>query len=219
LVDIIVLEIFENILVEFIRPNEFLLTLIGYQIITIFAIPNLQTTYILYIVHTYSRRPTFSIAITTTSNKANQITMAQPIQQSRIRSLYRMLLRELPLRPHPGYVHPLSQRITASPASLLTSRSPIHKRIRAHVSPSGSETTAESLARELRVEQMEQRLKEAEQFAQYLKAQRMYTTLLERYNPGMGMDETERIRLTARRVGMNLPVEFETEGTGGGKDR
>jgi ATP synthase assembly factor FMC1 len=42
----------------------------------------------------------------------------------------------------------------------------------------------------------------------------MYVTLIERYNPGMGMSEEERVRLSARRVGMNLPVEFET---GGGK--
>jgi hypothetical protein len=41
--------------------------------------------------------------------------------------------------------------------------------------------------------------------AQYAKAQRMYTELLERYNPGMNLDEEERIRLTARRVGFDLP--------------
>lgn len=29
--------------------------------------------------------------------------------------------------------------------------------------------------------------------------------LLERYNPGMNMDEEERVRLSARRVGLNLP--------------
>jgi len=43
----------------------------------------------------------------------------------------------------------------------------------------------------------------------YLRAQRMYNTLLQRYNPGMGMDEEERVRLSARRVGMNLPIEYE----------
>jgi ATP synthase assembly factor FMC1, mitochondrial len=37
----------------------------------------------------------------------------------------------------------------------------------------------------------------------------MYNTLIARYNPGMGMDEEERVRLSARRVGMNMPVEFE----------
>ncbi len=51
-------------------------------------------------------------------------------------------------------------------------------------------------------------IEQAEQFLQYVKAQRMYATLLERYNPGMNMDEEERVRLTARRVGMDLPDEF-----------
>lgn len=41
-----------------------------------------------------------------------------------------------------------------------------------------------------------------------MKAQRMYATLLERYNPGMNMDEEERVKLTARRVGMELPEEY-----------
>ncbi|KAK7744382.1 hypothetical protein SLS62_010171 [Diatrype stigma] len=49
---------------------------------------------------------------------------------------------------------------------------------------------------------------QADQFVQYLRSQRQYTTLLERYNPGMGMDEEERVRLTAKRVGMDLPIEY-----------
>lgn len=51
---------------------------------------------------------------------------------------------------------------------------------------------------------------EAEQIMQYLRAQRQYVTLLERYNPGANMDEEERVRLTARRVGMELPIEAES---------
>ncbi|OBT77732.1 hypothetical protein VF21_03792 [Pseudogymnoascus sp. 05NY08] len=51
----------------------------------------------------------------------------------------------------------------------------------------------------------------AQQYLQYLKAQRQYATLLERYNPGMNMDEEERVRLTARRVGFELPEEYEAE--------
>jgi ATP synthase assembly factor FMC1 len=49
----------------------------------------------------------------------------------------------------------------------------------------------------------------AQGLAAYLRAQRTYVGLIERYNPGMGMDEEERVRLTARRVGMDLPVEFD----------
>jgi hypothetical protein len=41
----------------------------------------------------------------------------------------------------------------------------------------------------------------------------MYATLLERYNPGMNMEEEERVKLTARRVGMELPVEFDIKTT------
>ncbi|KAJ4306003.1 hypothetical protein N0V88_000794 [Collariella sp. IMI 366227] len=50
---------------------------------------------------------------------------------------------------------------------------------------------------------------QAEQYLAYLRAQRTYVTLIERYNPGMGMDEEERVRLSARRVGMDLPKEYE----------
>ncbi|KAI6084018.1 hypothetical protein F4821DRAFT_179818 [Hypoxylon rubiginosum] len=60
----------------------------------------------------------------------------------------------------------------------------------------------------------DQAVAQADQLLQYLKAQRQYVTLLERYNPGMGMDEEERVRLTARRVGMDLPEEY---GKGGVK--
>jgi len=34
---------------------------------------------------------------------------------------------------------------------------------------------------------------------------------VERYNPGMDMSDEERVRLSARRVGMNLPVEHQKE--------
>lgn len=105
--------------------------------------------------------------------------MATP---TKLRSLYRAFLRELPSRP-------LSEK----------SRSPLQSRIRSTIA-SESKTPIE----------------QAEQFLQYVKAQRMYATLLERYNPGMGMDEEERVRLTARRVGMDLPEEFSYGGSGEG---
>lgn len=49
---------------------------------------------------------------------------------------------------------------------------------------------------------------EAEQLVAYLRSQRLYVSLLERYNPGMDMDEEERVRLSARRVGVNLPTRY-----------
>ncbi|KAG8531016.1 uncharacterized protein KY384_004373 [Bacidia gigantensis] len=55
-----------------------------------------------------------------------------------------------------------------------------------------------------------QQINEMEQFIQYAKAQRTYTTLLEKYNPGMSINEEDKVRLTAKRVGMHLPEEFTT---------
>ena len=74
---------------------------------------------------------------------------------------------------------------------LKTPRSPLHTRLRAAFSEGNAEPAM------------------ADQFAAYLRSQRMYGVLLDRYNPGMNMDEEERVRLTARRVGMDLPQVVE----------
>lgn len=111
------------------------------------------------------------------------------VQASQARSLYRRLLRELPAR---------------SP-SILANPSPIQQHIRSDFAePPASDGTAASQS-----ESPQRRLEEAEQYVYYLKAQRMYTTLLERYNPGMNMNEEDRVRMTARRVGMDVPIEFQ----------
>lgn len=101
----------------------------------------------------------------------------------RLRALYRAFLRELPPRPI------LSRR-----------RSPVHQRLREHFHDPASTSLAGSSE--------QTSVAQAEQYLAYVRAQRTYVTLLERYNPGMGMDEEERVRLTARRVGMDLPVEY-----------
>ncbi|KAF2478943.1 hypothetical protein BDY17DRAFT_258034 [Neohortaea acidophila] len=108
-------------------------------------------------------------------------------QASHARSLYRRLLRELPSR---------------SP-STLANPSPLQRHIRADFQ---ADTSTASLQHQTQ-KSAQARLEEAEQYVQYLKAQRVYTTLLERYNPGMNMEEEERVRLTARRVGLDLPIE------------
>ncbi|KAL7621853.1 hypothetical protein AAE478_007353 [Parahypoxylon ruwenzoriense] len=100
---------------------------------------------------------------------------------SQLRSLYRSLLRELP------------PKLSSSSSSSQT-RSPLHQQLR------------QSFEKDAPHEKV---VAQAEQLLQYLKAQRQYTALLERYNPGMNMDEEERVRLTARRVGMDLPIEYE----------
>jgi len=117
-----------------------------------------------------------------------------PSQAPKLRSLYRALLRELPPRP-----------ILAGP------RSPLHAQLRDHfVRPAASSSSAPSTP-----STVDGAVALAEQYLAYFRAQRTYAQLLERYNPGMGMDEEERVRLTARRVGMDLPVEYG-EGAGDG---
>jgi ATP synthase assembly factor FMC1 len=118
--------------------------------------------------------------------------MSQP-SPSHIKNLYRRLLRELPTNA--------SAAQSRTSHAKLSAPSTLQRRIRETLkNPPATNTKGQ--------------FEQAQQFAQYVEAQRMYVTLIERYNPGMGMSEEERVRLSARRVGMNLPVEFET---GGGK--
>ena len=132
-------------------------------------------------------------------------------QASKARSIYRQLLRELPLPSAPS----ANSISTRSRPSILSHPSPIKSRIRQSFTPPTSPTLGTTAQRP--ESYLESRLQEAEQFIQYLQAQRRYATLLERYNPGANMDEEERVRLTARKVGMDLPVEFDVKpwGTGG----
>jgi ATP synthase assembly factor FMC1 len=109
-----------------------------------------------------------------------------------LRSLYRSLLRELPPRTSPT-PSPLATHLRSTFAS-ASSTSP--------TATSSSTTTDKPLLH---------KVQEAEQLAMYLKAQRTYVTLVERYNPGADMSDEERVRLSARRVGMNLPVDYVKE--------
>lgn len=111
--------------------------------------------------------------------------MSTTLAAPKLRALYRSFLRELPPRP-----------------VLSKNRSPVHQRLREHFHPETSPLASAEFAGENAF------VAQAEQYLAYVRAQRTYVTLLERYNPGMGMDEEERVRLTARRVGMNLPVEY-----------
>ncbi|CAF9929735.1 MAG: hypothetical protein GOMPHAMPRED_005469 [Gomphillus americanus] len=108
--------------------------------------------------------------------------MTSPATQAQARSVYRSILRELP------------QRSISSP-------SPLKLYVRSHLinPPARSKKS------------IQQQLRELEQFVQYSKAQRVYATLLEQYNPGMSMDEEERVKLTMKRVGMHAPDEWKPE--------
>ncbi|WVR08345.1 hypothetical protein IAU60_005398 [Kwoniella sp. DSM 27419] len=45
----------------------------------------------------------------------------------------------------------------------------------------------------------------------FLRANRIHADLLKRYNPIHGMSEEERIKATARRVGLDTPLEFKAD--------
>lgn len=111
--------------------------------------------------------------------------------QAHVRSLYRAILRELPQTP----------RTAVKPKP-----SPLRASIRNHF----NDTTAPKSEHEALA-----RRQETDQAIQYLKAQRMYLTLLERYNPNADMTEEERVRLTARRVGMDMPEHWYGKGEPG----
>lgn len=139
------------------------------------------------------------------------------------RSAYRALLRELP-RKHLGTPTPLHQRLRAifrSENELSQSTPEPTTTTTQTKSPSATYgTTSQPLSFSSPASEEERtlRIQEAEQLARYARAQRTYAALLERYNPGMHLDEEERIRLTARRVGLDLPELHTPEGKseGGG---
>ncbi|KAJ5788559.1 hypothetical protein N7457_003549 [Penicillium paradoxum] len=115
------------------------------------------------------------------------------MSQVQARATYRALLRELPRR-------------SSTP-------SPLHQRLQnIFRSVPASQTAASAFSIPKTEEERTLRVQEADQFAQYARAQRVYCELLERYNPGMTMDEEEKIRLTARRVGFDLPDLHTPEG-------
>ncbi|UNI16735.1 hypothetical protein JDV02_003145 [Purpureocillium takamizusanense] len=106
-----------------------------------------------------------------------------------LRSLYRSLLRELPPRP-----------------ILKVPRSPLHAYLRgifassgAPSSPSSSASSPSTSSPITPTAQHHQARAEAEQLVTYLRWQRQYVALIERYNPGLGMDE-ESVSASPRAV-------------------
>lgn len=108
--------------------------------------------------------------------------MMSPANSTLSRSVYRSLLRELPVRP--------------PRQTILSSRSALHKSMRTAVE-TGPNANGDA----------NRNIHNLKMLAEYLRAQRRYNILVDRYNPGMNLSDEERIRLTARRVGMDLPVE------------
>ncbi|PKY04361.1 hypothetical protein P168DRAFT_304660 [Aspergillus campestris IBT 28561] len=108
---------------------------------------------------------------------------------------YRAILRELPRRTPP---------------------SPLQTRLRTLYQQQPSQTPQAKTEGGEGEGQLQMKLQQAEQWAMYARAQRKYAALVERYNPGATLTEEEKIRLTARRVGWDLPDLSEVEGEKGG---
>lgn len=142
--------------------------------------------------------------------------MSQPLNHQ-ARSAYRALLREIP-RKTPSTPTPLHRRLRAIFRSQEPSQSQPSSTTTSTTQPTTPSTgpTALPFSPPTTTEEMSLRIQEAEQVAQYARAQRNYAALLDRYNPGMHLDEEERIRLTARRVGLDLP-ELHQQGSEEGK--
>lgn len=135
------------------------------------------------------------------------------------RSVYRALLREHPRR---NLLSPTSSS-SANTSTSTSTTTPLHNHLRELFRSGAAPTTeaktktAQSKSRkeeekedsEIEYQRGLQRMQEAQQVAQYARAQRTYMSLLEMYYPGMSMDEEEKVRLTARKVGFDLPVMAE----------
>lgn len=112
-----------------------------------------------------------------------QLKPRQMTASSNARVLYRHLLRELP--------------------PLTAQRTTLHHTLRqSFTSPQHSSSIGIYAAQPPG--------EHAKQFLKYLQSQRSYVALLERYNPALAaggeMDLAEHARLTARRVGLDMPT-------------
>ena len=108
-----------------------------------------------------------------------------------LRALYRRLLRELP---------------SPTPRHKLSHPSPVQRRIRSSI--------ADAQSPALGSVQAQDRIDRAEQLVRYVRAKNTYEALLKRYNPGIAMSEKERLRLTARRVGLHMPEQADGDADG-----
>ncbi|KAK9331441.1 hypothetical protein V1520DRAFT_337791 [Lipomyces starkeyi] len=66
-----------------------------------------------------------------------------------------------------------------------------------------------SVAEEHQTKEAEMKTRDAVEILTYLRSQRTYKTLLDKYNPTATLEDHERIRLTAHRVGLELPKEIQ----------
>ncbi|RPB17303.1 hypothetical protein P167DRAFT_479893 [Morchella conica CCBAS932] len=97
--------------------------------------------------------------------------------------------------PTPPHLRSLYRALLRELPPLAARRTPLHHRLRDSFRASSGTGEAEAV-----------------ELVRYLRAQRMYATLLERYNPGLGRETEDRVRLSARRVGLEMPKEMAGRG-------
>ena len=167
-----------------------------------------------------------------------------PSIQFELRSLYRSFLRELPLPPTiSSPTHHRLRKFFTQPQLISPVSQPTPRNTDPSPSPSVFSTIVESSSEEK--DDIRHQIQATKQYLIYLRAQRTYLQLLERYNPGVALDvargrpgqqhvvvgrdgtsvakeafdeDPERVEATARRVGMVLPTLYtreEDDKTGG----
>ncbi|CAO1621516.1 unnamed protein product [Parajaminaea phylloscopi] len=119
------------------------------------------------------------------------------------RSLYRSLLKELRSNPNNAQAS-APRRVTLGPtfrAQPLVSlvRDSFRAAPAAQTSPHASQRGSSQTLQEMR------------DLETYLRSNRVHKELLARYNPLHDQTERERVRATARRVGLDVPIEYKPE--------
>ncbi|KAK0541545.1 hypothetical protein OC835_000013 [Tilletia horrida] len=99
-----------------------------------------------------------------------------------------------------------AQALAARPARPQFLRSPVLPFVRQTLSQLPSD--AHSSAQEGRTP-----LRDLADVALFMRSKRIHGELLLRYNPTHGMTEQERVRATARRVGLDVPQEYDPSGS------
>ncbi|KAH0612290.1 uncharacterized protein H6S33_010342 [Morchella sextelata] len=98
--------------------------------------------------------------------------------------------------PTPPHLRSLYRALLRELPPIAARRTPLHTRLRDSFRASGQGVDTV----------------EAAELVRYLRAQRMYATLLERYNPSLRRETEDRVRLSARRVGLEMPREMAGRG-------
>jgi len=119
--------------------------------------------------------------------------------QAKARALYRALHRELTLQVIGLFLNVADLEFKSQPAPHLTLNIPRNKIFHNYLREVFTTKQVNP----------ERRIAEGNDVLLFLRSQRTYKTLLERYNPSVGIEQDEKVRRTARRVGLELPEDLK----------